>query len=90
MLLCVTSGYVRVACTPQEVTTIGGPWPGVEKWEGGVMAPTGVIYAMPQQSPHVLRIDPGPPASKHAATRKIVSNPSVMGPHTGEGISNMA
>lgn len=54
------------------------------------MAPSGVIYAMPQQSPHVLRIDPGPPASKSAAARKIVSNPSVCGPHIGEGASNMA
>ena len=39
---------------------VGGPFPGFEKWEGGVMAPSGVIYAMPQQSQRVLRIDPGP------------------------------
>ena len=36
---------------------------GEEKWEGGVMAPSGVIYAMPQQSQRVLRIDPGPAAA---------------------------
>jgi hypothetical protein len=35
------------------------------------MAPSGVIYAMPQQSPHVLRIDPGPAAAvwRNAAER---------------------
>ena len=54
------------------------------------MAPSGVIYAMPQQSPHVLRIDPGPPASKAALSRKITSNPSVCGPNSVEVISNMA
>ena len=91
MLLSLHKGLERyLGVVPQEVTTIGGPWPGVEKWEGGVMAPNGVIYAMPQQSPHVLRIDPGPPASQAASTRTITSNPSVCGPQPRKGMSNMA
>ena len=31
--------------------------------QGGVMAKSGVIYAMPQQAERVLRIDPGPAMS---------------------------
>ena len=81
-LPCNAETVLRIS-EDDEVTTVGGPWPGEEKWEGGVMAPSGVIYAMPQQSPHVLRIDPGPMAAS-AAGREIVSNPSV------KGMANMA
>ena len=47
-----------------EAGTLGGPWLGEEKWEGGVMdRASGVIYAMPQQATRVLKIDPGAAAA---------------------------
>lgn len=41
----------------QEVTTFGGPWPGNWKWHGGVLAPDGCIYGIPQMAEQVLKID---------------------------------
>jgi hypothetical protein len=41
-----------------EVTTIGGPFPGLNKWEGGVMTKNGDMYCMPLNHSKVLRIRP--------------------------------
>ena len=62
-LPCNAPAVIRIS-EDDEVTTIGGPWEGVEKWEGGVAVPdeaTGrakVIYAIPQQATRVLKIIP--------------------------------
>ena len=46
-LPCRAPAVLRVSAEG-EVTTLGGPWHGPEKWEGGVMdRESGVIYAMP-------------------------------------------
>jgi len=63
-LPCRAPAVLRVSAEG-EVTTLGGPWHGPEKWEGGVMdRESGVIYAMPDHGSHVLRIDPGPARRK--------------------------
>jgi len=40
------------------VSTVGGPFKGLNKWEGGVMSKDGVMFCMPLNSKAVLRIEP--------------------------------
>jgi hypothetical protein len=40
------------------VSTFGGPFKGVQKWEGGVMTEEGVMYCMPNDFKAVLKIEP--------------------------------
>ena len=63
-LPCNASSVLRISDDDQ-VTTVGGPWEGVEKWEGGVMIPdqnglARIIVAVPQQASRTLKIIPGP------------------------------
>ena len=41
-----------------DITTIGGPYTGLNKWEGGVSAPNGDMYCMPLNHKYSLRIRP--------------------------------
>jgi hypothetical protein len=41
------------------VETVGGPFGGLNKWEGGVMSADGRMYCMPLNHKEVLEIDPG-------------------------------
>ena len=40
------------------VTTFGGPFKGMNKWEGGVMLEDGTMYCMPNDFKAVLKIEP--------------------------------
>lgn len=40
------------------VRTVGGPFTGLNKWEGGVMSACGKMYCMPLNHKRVLEIDP--------------------------------
>ena len=40
------------------VKTVGGPFRGLNKWEGGVMSANGKMYCMPLNHKRVLEIDP--------------------------------
>jgi hypothetical protein len=40
------------------VRTVGGPFEGLNKWEGGVMSACGKMYCMPLNHKRVLEIDP--------------------------------
>ena len=52
-----------------EVTLIGGPFLGMNKWEGGVLGPDGACYCMPNNYHRVLRISPpGAPILKATDT----------------------
>ena len=59
---------IRIHCKSETVDTLGGPWEGHEKWEGGVVGDDGCLYAMPQQALKVLKIQPaaGPAAHSEA------------------------
>ena len=39
-----------------EVSVIGGPFRGLNHWEGGVMSDNGDMFCMPLNHPDVLRI----------------------------------
>lgn len=41
-----------------EVSTIGGPFTGLNKWEGGVLARNGSMYCMPLNCKAVLKVSP--------------------------------
>lgn len=41
-----------------DITTIGGPYPGLNKWEGGVMSKNGDMFCMPLNHRKVLRMKP--------------------------------
>jgi hypothetical protein len=58
---CDAPAVIRIDCASETVDTLGGPWEGHEKWEGGVVGNDGCLYAMPQQALQVLKISPGPP-----------------------------
>lgn len=42
--------------TEPQITTVGGPYTGLNKWEGGVTAANGDMYCMPLNCNHCLRI----------------------------------
>lgn len=44
--------------TDPEVTTIGGPFHGLNGWEGGVRSNNGDMFCMPLNHAKVLRIRP--------------------------------
>jgi len=39
------------------ISTVGGPFDGLNHWEGGVMANDGSMYCMPLNHSRVLRIE---------------------------------
>jgi hypothetical protein len=41
-----------------DIATIGGPYLGLNKWEGGVSAANGDMYCMPLNHKYSLRIRP--------------------------------
>jgi len=43
----------------EEISTLAGPPPANDKYEGGVVGPDGALYCMPLNSKHVMRIVPG-------------------------------
>mmetsp|Transcript_53496 Transcript_53496/g.92020 ORF Transcript_53496/g.92020 Transcript_53496/m.92020 type:complete len:91 (-) Transcript_53496:187-459(-) len=50
---------LKIDLDTQEVTTEGGPFVQLSKWEGGVVASgSGALYCMPMCSKHVLKIAP--------------------------------
>lgn len=54
----VCQGVLQINTNTLEVSTLGGPWQGTDKWEGGVVANDGAMYCMPQRSKIVLKIAP--------------------------------
>jgi hypothetical protein len=44
--------------TNPDITTIGGPYHGLNKWEGGVMSKNGDMFCMPLNHSQVLRMKP--------------------------------
>lgn len=49
---------LKIDPSTDECTLIGGPFPGRNKWYGGLMGLDGRIYGVPQNHRSVLRIDP--------------------------------
>ena len=50
---------LKIDPATDECQLIGGPFPGRNKWYGGLMGTDGRIYGVPQNASTVLRIDPG-------------------------------
>jgi hypothetical protein len=46
----------RGDCSEPEVSVVGGPFPGLNHWEGGVMGADGAMFCMPLNHDQVLRI----------------------------------
>ncbi len=72
---------LRVHLATQTVTTVGGPFPQLGQWEGGVVDRDGTLFCMPLCSKFVLRIAPRalPPAaggSEGAAARAEPTAPA--------------
>ena len=49
---------LRIDPSTDEVTTVGGPYRGFEKWEGGALANDGAMYCFPLNAKRVLKIAP--------------------------------
>ena len=58
---------VRIDPATDVVDTVGGPFPGWDKWEGGVVADDGALYCIPLRSKRVLRIAGTPPKETNDA-----------------------
>lgn len=56
-VLCIRPHVLTPEGEP-EVTMVGGPWMGLNKWEGGVVGKDGACYCMPLNHRRVLRISP--------------------------------
>ena len=53
------------------VSTVGGPFPGLNLWEGGVVGDDGALYCMPLKCDRVMRIaPPGTPPIAGAANKQ--------------------
>ena len=50
------AAVLRIDPLKDEVDVVGGPYPGFEKWEGGVLSRTGAMYCMPLKSKQVLKM----------------------------------
>jgi hypothetical protein len=49
---------IKINPETQEVTTIGGPFEGRQKWYGGLKSSNGCIYGIPQRASGIIKIDP--------------------------------
>ena len=49
---------LQIDPTNDEVRSVGGPFVGFEKWEGGALADDGCMYCFPLNAKRVLKIAP--------------------------------